>query len=144
MIPDYEKIGDIAVRFDGLHSVRIEGLEPVMDLCYRVCWQDLLDDSNARYQVFGEKYEGHWQRVKNFDAEAKTYRFSFFNDVHMQLGEYKALAEQVDSGQITLTMYNAAGEAEFSNVLECRWCNEDCISKVSLIYLNWKSNCISF
>lgn len=92
--------------FKRLHAVRIEGLEPGTDLCYRICGQDLVDDSNARYPVFGEKYEGLWQRVKTFDSEAKTCRFSVFNDIHMQLGEYRALASQVDSSATDFLFLN--------------------------------------
>lgn len=92
--------------FKRLHAVRIEGLEPGTDLCYRICGQDLVDDSNARYPVFGEKYEGLWQRVKTFDSEAKTCSFSVFNDIHMQLGEYRALASQVDSSATDFLFLN--------------------------------------
>lgn len=83
--------------FKRLHSVQINGLEPGAELCYRVCGQDLTDDSNARNPRFGDIYEGQWQRVRTFDPEAETCRFSVFNDIHNQVDEYSALAAQVDS-----------------------------------------------
>ena len=82
--------------FKRLHAVQIHGLTPGTELSYRVCGQELVDDSNARNPQFGETYEGAWQRVRTFDIEAETCRFSIFNDIHMQLAEYGALAAQVD------------------------------------------------
>ena len=83
--------------FQRLHSVCIKGLKPGTELCYRVCGQELVDDSNARNPRFGDTYEGPWQRVRTFDPEAATCRFSVFNDIHMQADMYSALAAQVDS-----------------------------------------------
>ena len=92
--------------FKRLHSVRIKGLEPGTELCYRVCGQDLTDDSNARNPRFGDTYAGPWQRVRTFDPEAATCRFSVFNDIHNQLGEYSALAAQVDSAATDFLFLN--------------------------------------
>lgn len=92
--------------FKRLHSVTIEGLEPGKELCYRVCGQDLVDDSNAYDPSFGDAYEGSWQRVRTFDPEAATCRFSVFNDIHKQLGEYRALAAQVDSAATDFLFLN--------------------------------------
>lgn len=92
--------------FKRLHSVRIDGLEPGTELCYRVCGQELVDDSNARNPQFGDVYEGSWQRVRTFDPEAKTCRFSVFNDIHMQLEKYRALAGQVDSAATDFLFLN--------------------------------------
>ena len=92
--------------FQRLHSVRIEGLEPGTELCYRVCGQDLVDDSNARNPRFGDIYEGSWQRVRTFDSSAATCRFSVFNDIHMQLDEYRELASQVDSAATDFLFLN--------------------------------------
>ena len=92
--------------FQRLHSVRIEGLEPGTELCYRVCGQDLVDDSNARNPRFGDFYEGSWQRVRTFDSSAATCRFSVFNDIHMQLDEYRDLASQVDSAATDFLFLN--------------------------------------
>lgn len=83
--------------FKRLHAVQVDGLEPGTELRYRVCGQDLVDDSNARNPRFGDTYQGQWQRVRTFDPEAATCRFSVFNDIHMQLDKYSALASQVDS-----------------------------------------------
>lgn len=83
--------------FKHLHAVQVDGLEPGTELRYRVCGQDLVDDSNARNPRFGDTYQGQWQCVRTFDPEAATCRFSVFNDIHMQLDKYSALASQVDS-----------------------------------------------
>ncbi len=92
--------------FKRLHKVRIDGLEPGTELCYRVCGQDLVDDSNARYPRFGDRYEGQWQRVRTFDTDAETCRFSVFNDIHNQVEEYSALAAQVDSAATDFLFLN--------------------------------------
>lgn len=92
--------------FKRLHSVQINGLEPGAELCYRVCGQDLTDDSNARNPRFGDIYEGQWQRVRTFDPEAETCRFSVFNDIHNQIEEYGALAAQVDSAATDFLFLN--------------------------------------
>lgn len=92
--------------FKRLHSVQINGLEPGAELCYRVCGQDLTDDSNARNPRFGDIYEGQWQRVRTFDPEAETCRFSVFNDIHNQVDEYSALAAQVDSAATDFLFLN--------------------------------------
>ena len=92
--------------FQRLHTVKIDGLKPGTELCYRVCGQELLDDSNARNPRFGDIYEGPWQRVRTFDPEASTCRFSIFNDIHMQVEEYRALAAQVDSSATDFLFLN--------------------------------------
>ena len=92
--------------FRRLHRVKIKGLEPGTELCYRVCGQKLVDDSNARNPQFGDTYEGSWQRVRTFDPEAETCRFSIFNDIHMQVAEYGALAAQVDSAATDFLFLN--------------------------------------
>ena len=61
-----------------------------------------MDDSNARNPLFGDLYEGAWQRVQTFDPAAETCRFSIFNDIHMQLAEYGALAAQFWGGELDL------------------------------------------
>ena len=92
--------------FKRLHAVQIKGLEPGAELCYRVCGQDLADDSNARNPRFGDSYEGQWQRIQTFDPNAETCRFSVFNDIHNQIGEYSALAAQVDSASTDFLFLN--------------------------------------
>ena len=92
--------------FQRLHSIRIDGLEPGAELSYRVGGQDLVDDSNARNPKFGDTYEGAWQRVKTFDSQGATCRFSVFNDIHMKVEEYSALAAQVDSASTDFLFLN--------------------------------------
>ena len=83
--------------FHRLHSVRIDGLAPGQELRYRVCGQNLEDDSNARNPRFGDVYEGEWHSVRTFDPKDPECRFSVFNDIHMRTSAYSALAAQVDS-----------------------------------------------
>lgn len=92
--------------FKRLHAVQVDGLEPGTELLYRVCGQDLVDDSNARNPRFGDTYQGQWQHVRTFDPEAATCRFSVFNDIHMQLDKYSALASQVDSASTDFLFLN--------------------------------------
>ena len=92
--------------FKTLHSVKIDGLEPGTELCYRVCGTELVDDSNARNPRFGDTYEGPWHRVNTFDSEAATCRFSIFNDIHLELDKYSALAAQVDSAATDFLFLN--------------------------------------
>ena len=92
--------------FKRFHSIKINGLKPGCELCYRVCGTDLVDDSNARNPRFGDTYEGQWQSVHTFDPNAATCRFSMFNDIHMQLDEYRALAAQVDSAATDFLFLN--------------------------------------
>ena len=44
--------------FHRLHSVRIDGLQPGQELRYRVCGQELADDSNARNPKFVDVCDG--------------------------------------------------------------------------------------
>ena len=92
--------------FKQLHTIKINGLKPGAKLSYRVCGQDLEDDSNARNPRFGEFYEGDWHGVQTFSQSAATCRFSVFNDVHMQVGEYRALAAQIDSAATDFLFLN--------------------------------------
>ena len=92
--------------FQRLHSIRIDALEPGTELCYRVCGTELVDDSNARNPRFGDTYEGSWQRVKTFNQDAQTCRFSVFNDIHLQVEAYSALAAQVDSSATDFLFLN--------------------------------------
>ena len=92
--------------FHRLHSVRIDGLAPGTELRYRVCGQELVDDSNARNPKFGDTYEGEWHRVRTFDPKAPECRFSVFNDIHLQKEEYTALAGQVDSASTDFLFLN--------------------------------------
>ena len=92
--------------FKQLHTVQIKGLEPGTELSYRVCGQDLADDSNARNPRFGDIYQGQWQRVQTFDPASETCRFSVFNDIHNQVAEYSALAAQVDSAATDFLFLN--------------------------------------
>ena len=83
--------------FRRLHSVTIDGLKAGGVLRYRVCGQNIKDDSNARDPRFGSAYQGEWRAVRTLDGKARSCRFSVFNDVHMRTAKYSALASQVDS-----------------------------------------------
>ena len=92
--------------FHRLHSIRIDGLQPGQEIRYRVCGQELADDSNARNPKFGDVYEGEWHSVRTFDPKAPACRFSVFNDIHMRLPQYEALAAQVDSASTDFLFLN--------------------------------------
>ena len=92
--------------FHRLHSIRIDGLQPGSTLRYRVCGQDIEDDSNARNPKFGAFYEGEWHDVRTFDPKADECRFSAFNDIHMRVREYESLAAQVDSASTDFLFLN--------------------------------------
>ena len=92
--------------FHRLHSIRIDGLQPGQILRYRVCGQDIEDDSNARNPKFGAVYEGEWHSVRTFDPKASECRFSVFNDVHNRVQWYESLAAQVDSASTDFLFLN--------------------------------------
>jgi len=92
--------------FHRLHSIRIDGLQPGTQLRYRVCGQELVDDTNARNPKFGEIYEGDWHSVRTFDPKAPECRFSVFNDIHMRTQWYSDLAAQVDSASTDFLFLN--------------------------------------
>ncbi len=92
--------------FHRLHSVRIDGLAPGETVRYRVCGQELADDSNARNPQFGDVYEGEWHSVRTFDPKAPECRFSVFNDIHMRTRDYSSLAAQVDSASTDFLFLN--------------------------------------
>ena len=92
--------------FHRLHSVRIDGLHPGQILRYRVCGQEIEDDSNARNPKFGAVYEGEWHSVRTFDPKASECRFSVFNDVHNRVEWYESLAAQVDSASTDFIFLN--------------------------------------
>ena len=92
--------------FHRLHSVRIDGLKPGEIVRYRVCGQNLEDDSNARNPKFADIYEGEWHDVRTFDPKASECRFSVFNDVHNRVQWYEALAAQVDSASTDFLFLN--------------------------------------
>ena len=92
--------------FHRLHRVHLEGQKPGEVVRYRVCGQLLKDDSNARNPQFGDTYQGEWHRIRTFDAQAVSCRFSVFNDVHMRTAEYAALAAQVDSAATDFLFLN--------------------------------------
>lgn len=92
--------------FHRLHRVRIDGLAPGAELRYRVCGQELTDDSNARNPKFGAVYEGSWHSVRTFDPKAAECRFSVFNDIHMRTDKYASLAAQVDSAATDFLFLN--------------------------------------
>ena len=92
--------------FHRLHSIRIDGLAPGAEVRYRVCGQELADDSNARNPKFGDFYEGEWHSVRTFDPKAPECRFSVFNDIHNRIQWYEALAAQVDSASTDFLFLN--------------------------------------
>ena len=92
--------------FQRLHSVTIDNLQRGSVVKYRVCGQNLKDDSNARKPEFGDTYKGDWQLVRTMDSKANSCRFSVFNDVHMRIGQYSQLASQIDSAATDFIFLN--------------------------------------
>ena len=83
--------------FQRLHSIRLEGFQPGEVVRYRVCGENLKDDSNPRYPAFKGRYAGEWNTVRTLNDAATGCHFSVFNDIHMRRAEYAALASGVDS-----------------------------------------------
>lgn len=92
--------------FHRLHSIKVDGLQRGSVVRYRVCGQDIKDDSNAYNPVFGDSYESPWYAVRTLDSKASSCRFSVFNDIHLKTQDYSALAAQVDSANTDFIFLN--------------------------------------
>ena len=92
--------------FRHLHSVRVDGFTRGTPVRYRVCGQNIKDDSHPKNPVFGDGYEGAWHSVRTFDGKASSCRFSMFNDVHMRRDDFARLALQVDSAATDFIFFN--------------------------------------
>lgn len=92
--------------FRSLHSIKVDGLEKGAIVRYRVCGQNILDDSNARDPRFGETYTGDWHTVRTLDSKAQSCRFSVLNDIHLRTRDYSALAGQIDSARTDFLFLN--------------------------------------
>ena len=92
--------------FRHLHSVRVDGFSRGTPVRYRVCGQNIKDDSHPKNPVFGDVYEGGWHSVRTFDSKAPTCRFSMFNDVHMRRNDFARLSQQVDSAATDFIFFN--------------------------------------
>ena len=92
--------------FQRLHTVTIDNLKRGSIVKYRVCGQNLKDDSNARKPEFGDTYTGEWQKVRTMDGKSDSCRFSVFNDVHMRTREFSRLASQIDSSATDFIFLN--------------------------------------
>lgn len=92
--------------FGRLHSITLGGLNAGQVVKYRVCGQNLTDGSNARKPKFGDYYKGVWHQVRTLNSKAGSCRFSVFNDIHMRIDKYAALAGQVDSAATDFIFLN--------------------------------------
>lgn len=92
--------------FRRLHSIRVNGLERGAVVRYRICGENIKDDTNARDPKFGDSYAGEWHSVKMLDSQAPACRFSVFNDIHIKTGKYRKLAAQVDSSATDFLFLN--------------------------------------
>ena len=112
--------------FKRLHSIHLDGLEPGAMVNYRVCGQNIKDDSNARNPRFGDSYQGDWHGVRTFDRKARSCRFSVFNDIHLKVGKYEKLAAQVDSSATDFLFLNGDIATAGNYVLDTavRYCIE--------------------
>lgn len=92
--------------FRSFHSIKVEGLNRGETLRYRVCGTNLKDDSNARNPKFEGGYSSPWYATRTLDSKASGCRFSVFNDIHMKVDKYAALAAQVDSAATDFIFLN--------------------------------------
>ena len=107
--------------FGRLHSIRLEGFAPGQLVRYRIGGQVLVSDAKPRKPVFGEEYSGGWHSIRTFDSARKECRFSVFNDIHMRLGDYRALAAQVVPAETDFIFLNgdivSAGNYELDTLV---------------------------
>lgn len=107
--------------FERLHQVTLNGLERGAVVRYRVCGQNVKDDSNPRYPMFDDGYASEWYAVRTLDEKAKSCRFSIFNDIHMNREDYASLAAQVDSAATDFIFLNgdivSAGNYELDSLV---------------------------
>ena len=81
--------------FGTLHTIRVEGLSRGADYGYRIV-NRVVDPSNPRRPAYGpDSLSGRYQ-VTTFDPNRKTCHFTVINDVHMRLGHYTALLDDID------------------------------------------------
>jgi len=92
--------------FRRLHSITVSGLLRGSVLRYRICGENIKDDSNARDPKFGATYEGSWRAVRTLDSKTGTCRFSVINDTHMRRDKYSVLASQIDSAATDFIFLN--------------------------------------
>lgn len=92
--------------FRKLHSVKVQGPGRGQVLRYRVGGQNLKDDSSARNPKFEGEYVSPWYATRMRDSKAGKCRFSVFNDIHMKVDKYSALAAQVDSAATDFIVLN--------------------------------------
>lgn len=83
--------------FGSFHKITLTGLTPGQNLRYRVGGRLLVDDANARDPELGEDYVDSWHSVHTFDYSRETCRFTVFNDIHLEIDKYAAMASKVDT-----------------------------------------------
>jgi len=107
--------------FERLHQVTINGLERGTVVRYRVCGENLKDDINPRKPKFEGRYASDWFSVRTLDQKARSCHFSVFNDIHLRVEDYAALAAQVDSAQTDFIFLNgdiaSAGNYELDTLV---------------------------
>ena len=64
------------------HTVVIKGLKPGQKYQYRVCNQELIDDSNPYKMIFGVRTGVGINTFKTLNKNAKTCRMTMVNDIH--------------------------------------------------------------
>lgn len=92
--------------FGRFHRITLTGLAPGEVVGYRVGGRLLEDDTNARDPRFGEEYADDWHTVHTFDHSRQTCRFTVFNDIHLQVDKFEAMAAKVDTLRDDFIFFN--------------------------------------
>ena len=108
--------------FGDFHKVEVECLTPGAAVKYRGGGRLVVDDTNARDPKMGETYSDDWHTVRTFDNKAKSCRFTVFNDIHLDVENYSAMAAEIDTLGSDFIFLNGdiidAGNYQQDNYLE--------------------------
>lgn len=108
--------------FERLHQVTIKGLARGAVVRYRVCGENLKDDANPRKPAFQGGYTSDWMAVRTLDHTASSCHFTVFNDIHMRVDDYAAMAAQVDFANTDFLFLNgdivSAGNYDLDALVE--------------------------
>lgn len=100
------------------HAVKVHGLEPGKAYRYRVIGKNISDGSNPYALVYGQEntVKGDW-KVRTFNHEAGSCRFSMINDMHDKADKYSNLAKDIDTDRDDFIMLNG-DIVSYSNSLD--------------------------
>lgn len=92
--------------FGRFHKITLTGFVPGELVKYRVGGRLLVDDTNARDPKLGEEYVDDWHTVHTFDYSRQTCRFTVFNDIHLEIDKFEAMAAKVDTLRDDFIFFN--------------------------------------